>query len=80
MKKFTYTALILALTCGAMQAHAATNLVTNGSFEANVVAGASGYDTFSAGSTGLTGWKIEAVDNARRGFGEPVRRNGRVCG
>jgi choice-of-anchor C domain-containing protein len=58
MKNFKSLSLALVLAACGMQANAA-NLVVNGDFESNVVASGGGFDTFSAISQGLTGWKIE---------------------
>lgn len=50
--------LVATLSCSA--ASAATNLVTDGSFESpNVLAGGN-YVLFNAGSTGITGWTVLA--------------------
>jgi choice-of-anchor C domain-containing protein len=59
MIKKTVVMLAVAL-CATAPAYATTNLVTNGSFDVQVVAASPGYTTLSGG--GLTGWTITSGD------------------
>lgn len=64
MNKINALALTAVLLAGANQASASTNLVVNGGFEAQTVQNGQGFDTFNAGTQGLTGWTIGLLPSA----------------